>query len=538
MKFYPIVVSVILAGFTSTEGKCFVKPNKEVFPENELVLPNNETVIPVNEFVLPSNETTYPSFEPVLSFFKELNDVPRPSQQEDKMVVYLENFAKTRGLDYIIDGKNVLIYKNATAGMENVPMVTLQGHTDMVCVAKDGYEIDFLNQGVETVNDGVYIRSKDKNTSIGADDGIGLSIILAVLDNNDIKHGPLECLFTWDEEQEFSGTLALTPGILKGKYFMNIDWETDAELCIGTAGGVDVAGTLTYDMTETPKDYVAYNLSISGLTGGHSGMNIVNGGANANKLMAEFLAPISEDYRLSSIKGGTFPNVITISSSVTILVPEAKKDEFEGKWNDYVKDIKLQYATTDADMVCTITPTETPAKSITSAHTRAIFAALSNAPQGVTEWSTTIENMFETSNNVGAVNLEDGKFNVEYLVRGFNNDNIDELANFIIAGFEEQKVGFETRKYGAFSPWNPDVNSYLMNYAQDIYKQYFGKPISLRKVGGGLEVSELAIAYPDVQFISYGPTVNDPHTINESVEIKTVDNCWRYTLALLENIGN
>jgi dipeptidase D len=180
-------------------------------------------------------------YKRILSIFNEINKVPRPSKHEEKMVLYLENFAKSHNLKYIIDGKNVIIYKNATVGMEHAPMVTLQAHQDMVCVAKEGYEIDFLNQGIETINDGTYIKSKDNNTSIGADDGIGVSIILAVLESNTIKHGPLECLFTWNEEQGFSGAIKLTPGILKGKYMMNIDWETDGILCIGSAGTLKMA---------------------------------------------------------------------------------------------------------------------------------------------------------------------------------------------------------------------------------------------------------------------------------------------------------
>jgi len=512
MNFFPLIISIILTVLTVCNGQNL----------------NN----------LMNQTESLPSYERVLSFFKEINTVPRPSQHEEKMVVYLANFAKSRGLNYIIDGKNVIIYKGATVGMEQVPTLILQAHMDMVCVADDGYEIDFLNQGVETVNDGTFIRSKDKKTSIGADDGIGLSIILAILDSDDIKHGPLECLITWDEEQEFSGAIALTPGILKGHYMMNIDWETDGELCIGTAGGVDISATLAYNMTATPMGYTAYQLSITDATGGHSGISIVNGGANANKLLVDFLITQINGLRLASINGGSFPNVITISSSATVLVPEAQKDEFESQWEAFVTDVKQHYATTDPAMQCTLAPTVTPSESVTEEHTKAILSGLSNAPQGVTEWSTTIEEMFETSNNVGPITMNDGIFNVEYLVRGFNNKNIDDLANFIVSGFEESNIGFLCRKYGSFSPWNPDINSELMNYARNIYQEYFGKPITLRKVGGGLELSEFAVAYPDMQFISYGPTVNDPHTINENVEIRTVDNCWRYTLQLLRNFGN
>ncbi|KAL6605037.1 putative aminoacyl-histidine dipeptidase [Neocallimastix sp. 'constans'] len=492
--------------------------------------PNNKP----NKLPAPT-ENEIPDYENVLKIFKQVNGVPRPSQHEEKMGYFLVDFAKEHDLEYVMDGKNVIIYKEATPGMEGTPMITLQTHQDMVCVAKDGYEIDFLEQGIESYNDGTYIRSKDNNTSLGADDGIGVSIVLAILESKTISHGPLECLFTWDEEQEFSGAIALTPGILKGKYMMNIDWETDGELCIGTAGGLDVAANLAYNITETPSGYAAYNLSVSGLTGGHSGVAIVNGGSNAIKLLGDFLATIS-DLRLAAIEGGSFPNVISISSKATVLVPEAQKTEFETKWETYVAEVKAKYATADPNMELTIVETETPKESMTEVQTKAVFAGLANAAQGVTEWSETVKDIFETSNNVGPITMKDGTLNIEYLVRGFNNDNIAKLADIIISGFEGSMVGFTTRKYGAFSPWNPPLDSALMNYARNIYQEHFGKPISLRKVGGGLELSEFAVVYPDMQFISYGPTVNDPHTINETVEVKTVKSTWEYTVELLRNI--
>ena len=482
-------------------------------------------------------EEAMPSYERILSIFKDINKVPRPSKHEEKMTLYLENFAKSHNLKYIIDGKNVLIYKNATSGMEKAPMVTLQAHQDMVCVAKDGYKIDFLNQGIETINDGIYIRSKDNNSSIGADDGIGVSIILAVLESKTIKHGPLECLFTWDEEQGFSGALQLTPGILKGKYMMNIDWEDDGELCIGSAGGIKVSATLAYKTTATPKDYAAYQLSVSGLSGGHSGVNIVNGGANAIKLLGDFLAK-QTDLLLGVISGGSFSNVICNSATATVTLPSVQKEKFEKEWNTYVAEIKKKYATSDPDMVCEIKSVATPSKSMTNAHTRATFNGLAKAVQGVTEWSKTVDNMFEVSNNVGLITMEKGVLNIEYLVRGFENKKIDELANKLIAGFEESKVGFTCRKHDAFSPWNPNVNSKLMNYSRLIYQKHFGKPIILKKTGGGLELSEFTVAYPDMEFISFGPTILDAHSINEAIEIKTVKSCWEYTVELLENISD
>jgi dipeptidase D len=510
MKLYNIfslfVISVIFSGLTACSAKSIKSTND---------LPNTDAV---------------------LRIFKEINGVPRPSQHEEKMVVFLENFAIEHKLEYVIDGKNVIMYKNATEGMEKVPGLILQGHMDMVAVHADDYDFDIYTQGVESEVVGEWMRSKDNKTSLGADDGIGISIMLAILESKTIKHGPLECLFTWDEEQEFSGAIELTPGILKSKYMMNIDWETDGELCIGTAGGVDVSATLNYEMIATPKDYAAYQLSINGVTGGHSGVAIVKGGANANKLMADFLVQ-QKDILLVTMTGGSYPNAITISSSATVLVPESAKETFEKEWKMYVTEATESYNKTDPDMKCTIKSVEAPAECVTAAHTKAIFAGLSTAPQGVTEWSEVVDNMFEVSNNVGPITMEDNVFNVEYLVRGFNTEGIDSLAAVVTDGYESSKVGFTTRKYGAFSPWNPDVDSSLMTYARNVYENTFGKAIGLRKVGGGLELSEFAVAYPDMEMISYGPTIVDPHTVNEKLEVKTIESCWDYTIELLRNFG-
>jgi dipeptidase D len=313
--------------------------------------------------------------------------------------------------------------------------------------------------------------------------------------------------------------------------------ETDGILCIGSAGTLKIGPTLAYNTTATPKDYVSYQLSVSGLTGGHSGVKIVNGGSNAIKLLGDFLSK-QTDLRLAAISGGSFPNVIADSASTTVSLPSTQKENFEKDWNAYVAEIKKKYATTDPDMVCEIKSVTTPSESMTDAHTKATFNGLAKAAQGVTEWSKTIDNMFEVSNNVGSITMKNGVLNIVYLTRGFESKKIDGLANAIIAGFEESKVGFTCRKSDFFSSWNPNINSTLMNYSRVIYQQHFGKPIILQKTGGGLELSEFALAYPDMEFISYGPTIFDPHTIKEALEIKTVQNCWEYTVELLENISD
>ena len=483
-----------------------------------------------------SPEAPAESYETILGFFKQINAVPRPTHHEEKMVDFLTDFAKKRNLRYVLDGKNVIIYKDATTGMEQAPGVILQAHTDMVCVAAEGYDIDFLTQGIESVNDGTYIHSKDRLTSLGADDGIGVAMILAVLNSDRIQHGPLECLFTWDEEDEFSGATSLPADILKGQYMFNIDWEQEGELCIGTAGGVEVDVTLSYEPIAVPAGYMALKLSISDATGGHSGVAINDGGANAIKLLADFLHSQVDNMRLVSMNGGAFPNVIAVSASASVLVPDAQKEAFTDSWNTFMTEAKQQYASTDPMMTYKIEDIDLPARCLTDTDSRVIITGLSKAPQGVAAWSTTIDNMFETSDNIGVVGVGDGYFYTEYLVRGFNNQGIDNLASDIEKAYLDANASFVCERIAPYSSWSPDINSPLMVYAQKIYQQYFGKPIYLCKVGGGLELSEFTVKYPDMQFISYGPTIYDAHTVNERVEIKSIRDCWNYTIYLLKLI--
>lgn len=470
-----------------------------------------------------------PDYQAVLDFFKEVNGVPRPSKHEEKMREYLKQFAETRGLDCSEHDGNILICKEATKGMENVPSVVLQCHMDMVCVAADGYNIDFLKQGVESETADGYIHSKDFKTSLGADNGIGLSIVLAILDSKEIAHGPLECLFTWDEEQGMSGASALKSGVLKSKYMLNIDSEEDGYLLVGTAGGVSVNISKEYTLEQVPLGYLSYSLNVNGLAGGHSGVMINNGGANANKLIADFLAGESIDYRLASFEGGTVPNAITESARAVVLVPGAEKDVFESDFADYMKDAKEKYKDVDVDMSCNGHMIIGTIRCIPKEYSDLLIKGISTSPQGVLEWNKVVDGVFELSNNIGVVNTDDNGWSVIELPRSFNDAKLDAIVEEIVGCFEGADIQLENR----YSPWSPDVTSSLIVYSQQVYQSINGKPIELFIVGGGVEASSFSVAYPDMQIICYGPTILDAHTINERVEIATIENCWRYTIHLL-----
>ena len=291
-----------------------------------------------------------PDYQVVLDFFKDLNGMPRPSKHEEKIRQYLTDFAKARSLECSEHDGNILIRKPATKGMEDVPSVVLQTHMDMVCVAADGFQIDFLTEGIEPETSGGYIHSKGFKTTLGADDGIGMSIALGILDSKEIVHGPLECLFTWDEEDSMTGALSLKPGVLKSKYMMNLDSEEDGYQLVGTAGLVDVKSRKTYTLEPAPAGYVPCQISVKGLAGGHSGDMIYKGGANANKLIADFLANEHMDCRLVSFEGGKVTNAITESATATVLVPSADTETFLSDFNTCMNEAKEKYKGVDVNM--------------------------------------------------------------------------------------------------------------------------------------------------------------------------------------------
>ncbi len=469
------------------------------------------------------------SSDAVFAYFKEINAVPRPSMHEDKIRAYLKDFAQKQGLRCREAGGNIIIYKDATAGMENVPTAVLQTHMDMVCVAAEGYNIDFLTTGIEQETVGGYIQSKGNRTSLGADNGIGMAIVLAILESREVKHGPLECLFTWNEESGMSGAAALEPGILTGKYMLNIDSEEDGFLLVGTAGSVSVNASKTFTPEAVPKNHYSFMIRVSGLAGGHSGVKINDGGANANKLIADFLAGEPIDYRLVSLEGGSVANAITTQSTAIVLVPVDDASAFLEHFDHFMAAAKAKYQDVDLDMSCEAHNIIGTLQCLPTEASDCLIGGLSASPQGVIEWSSVVEGIFELSNNIGIVQTEPDNWYVREMPRGFNMPGLERVADGIVAAFDGADVTLTDR----FAPWSPDINGSLITYAQEVYRGMHDYPINLFIVGGGVEASMFSVTYPDMQIICYGPTILDAHTIRERVEIKTVDNVWKYTLHLL-----
>ncbi len=474
--------------------------------------------------------------ESVFKFFKEINAVPRPSKKEYKIRQYLIQFAEDRQLQWKNADDNIIIYKDATAGMEQAPSLVLQTHMDMVCVSAEGLKIDFENTPIEQeVVDG-YIQSRGNRTSLGADDGIGMSIVLAILDSHQVKHGPLECLFTWDEEKGMTGASLLKPGVLKSKLMINLDSEEDGKLLVGTAGIASLQIEKTFTPEAVPAGYVGYTLSVSKLSGGHSGVVIGKGGANANKLLADFLAAETAAYRLVSFNGGTAANAITMSATVSLLVPAADAETFKARFEKYMAEAKVKCAKADPDMTYSCAKATYLTTCMPTDAAQVLISGLGKTPQGVIEWNKIDPTTFEVSNNIGVVKTENGKWTVLSQPRSFNNPALDKLLADIQAAFGKGTSGTDIKLVARTAPWSPNMDSPLIKYAQKTYLNLTGKPIVTFIVGGGVEASKFSETYPDMQIICLGPTIYDCHNIKERVVISTVESTFQYTLKLLGNI--
>ncbi len=484
----------------------------------------------------PSDPTV--SAEAVFKIFKEINAVPRPSKNEGQIRQYLTDFADARGLKWVNAGDNIIIYKDATTGMEQAPSLVLQTHMDMVCVAAEGYKIDFDKQGIEQeIVDGC-IQSRDNKTSLGADDGIGMSIVLAILDSKQVKHGPLECLFTWNEEDGMGGASALKSDILKSKLMINLDSEENGKLLVGTAGAVNINIDKTFTAEDAPTGYTGYLLDINHLAGGHSGVNIIKGGANAIKLMSDFLVAESAGWRLVNFNGGTAANAIATSAQATVLLPAEEGEAFKTHFEQFMGEAKAKYAQTDPDMTYSCTKADASTTCMPTDAAQVLVSGLAKSSQGVLEWNKVDPSTFEVSSNIGVVTTGEGKWKVVEFPRAFNNPGLDKVVADIAAAFGKGTSGTEVTISNRVSPWSPNLETPLIKYAQKTYQDLTGKSIVTFIVGGAVEASKFSETYPDMQIISLGPTIYDCHSIKERVVISTVESTWEYTLQLLMNIKN
>lgn len=467
--------------------------------------------------------------------FYALTQIPRPSKKEGKAVEYLYGFGKSLGLETIKDEVgNIIIKKPATPGMEGRRGVILQGHIDMVPQKNADKVHDFEKDPITTLVDGDWVRAD--GTTLGADNGLGVAVALSVLESRDLKHGPVEVLVTVDEETGMTGANALKPGLLDGDILINLDSETEGELYVGCAGGLDATASLKYEMKPAPAGYKAYRISAKGMKGGHSGMDIILYRANANKVLARVLVPLLRDgVKLVSVDGGNMRNAIPREAFADVLVPEGMVSAVESHIASVQKDIRNEYAATDPDAGLLMEPlASTPASYIDDAAALAMFRAVNACPNGVWRMSDAVPGLVETSNNVAIVSAADGLFQVKTLMRSSVDSEKEALAEEFRSLFE--LAGAETSFTGGYSGWAPNSNSLILHTMKKVYSGMYGKEPAVMAIHAGLECGILGGTYPHWDMVSCGPTIFSPHSPDERVNIPSVKKWWDFLVKVLEEI--
>jgi dipeptidase D len=471
----------------------------------------------------------------VWNFFHEITQIPRPSKSEQRMIKYIKEFGKIHNLETIEDKVgNVIIRKPATKGMENRKGVILQSHLDMVPQKNSDKKHDFQKDPIETIVDGEWVKAN--GTTLGADNGIGVASAMAILASKDIPHGPVEALFTIDEETGMTGVFGLKKGLLKGDILMNLDSEDEGELYVGCAGGIDVNVKKKYKEEKSPEGMVAYKITAKGLKGGHSGVDIAMGRANSNKIMFRFLMQAESDFeiRLAEAAGGDLRNAIPRESYSIVLVGKSKEKNFEKFVKGYEKMYRSEFADTEPDLKFIAGKTDAPSKVMKKEDQYKIIRALFACPHGVQRMSQAMKGLVETSNNLAIVKCIGGKFETYNLTRSSVDSAKVATAWKIAAIF--QLIDAEVNVAGGYPGWNPNMNSPILKTMSGIYKDMFGKVPEIKAIHAGLECGLIAGVYPNLDMISFGPTIRYPHSPDEKVNIASVGRFWDFLAGTLKHV--
>lgn len=467
--------------------------------------------------------------------FADLNAVPRPSKKEERVIAFMKNFGTSLGLETIEDSVgNVIIKKPATKGMEDRKMVVMQSHLDMVHQKNNDTTFDFETQGIDMYIDGDWVRAK--GTTLGADNGLGVATIMAILESKDIEHPAIEALFTIDEETGMTGAKGFEGGLLKGDILLNLDTEEDDEIGVGCAGGVDVTAIRSYKEEEVPEFKVGYKITVKGLNGGHSGMDIDKGLANANKLMNRLLFDGFENFglRISEIDGGSLRNAIPRESNAIVAIDAMHEEAFELEMTELADLIKTEIMTTEPHLVIAIVKVESPKMimdlGVQEGLTRALYAACN----GVYRMSADIPNLVETSNNVARVIVKDGDIKIGCLTRSSVESSKWDLANMLRATFE--LTGCEVEFSGDYPGWKPNTNSAILKVLETLYIEMNGEKPHVAACHAGLECGILGQNYPEMDMISFGPNIRGAHSPDERAQISSAQKYWKFVLEILRNI--
>lgn len=468
--------------------------------------------------------------------FADLNAVPRPSKKEERVIEFMKNFGNSLGLETFEDEiRNVIIRKPATPGMENRKPIVLQGHLDMVHQKNNDTQFDFENQGIDMYVDGDWVRAK--GTTLGADNGLGVAAIMAILESKDIPHPAIDALFTIDEETGMTGALNLKGGILKGEILLNLDTEEDDEIDIGCAGGVDVTAVAEYDEEETPADAVGYTITVKGLNGGHSGMDIHKGLGNANKIMNRLLFNGYEDFglQIATLNGGSLRNAIPRESVANVVIAGMYDEAFEYDMLQIAKEIKAEFKTTEPNLEITVEKlNNVPKKVMPSMAQFYLVRAIYTAHNGVYRMSADFDNLVETSNNIAKVTVGEGKLSIQCLTRSSVETSKFDLANALRSAFE--LMGCEVTFSGSYPGWTPNPKSEILEVLVDIYEKQNGTKPNVVACHAGLECGILGTNYPGIDMISFGPTIHGAHSPDERASISSSQKFWKFLLEILANI--
>ena len=473
----------------------------------------------------------------VFEQFAKINSIPRPSKREEKMIEYLRQWGDSHGLDTKVDETgNVIIRKPATKGYEDRKTVILQSHMDMVCDKLVDVEFDFDKDAIQTYVDGEWLRAK--GTTLGADDGIGCAIELAILEADDIEHGPLECVFTRDEETGLSGAEGMKAGFMTGDYLINLDSEDEGEIFVSCAGGRNTTAKFTFQREEAPAGSFFLKAQLKGLTGGHSGDDINKKRANAIKLLGRFLFQTLSRYegvRLAQFHSGKLHNAIPRDGLFVIAVPNAVKENVKADWNVFAAQVEEEFRVTDTQMVWSMESADAEPVIDPEVARRFIYAlqAVDNGVYAICQ-DPALNGMVETSSNIAAVHSSEAEMTVLSSQRSNVMSNLDNMCATIRATF--QLAGAEAWSSDGYPAWKMRAESHLRDTVVACYKELFGKDPVVRGIHAGLECGLFSERYPQLDMVSFGPTLRDVHTPDERLLIPTVQMVWNHLLMVLKTI--
>ncbi|MDC8003469.1 aminoacyl-histidine dipeptidase [Aureisphaera galaxeae] len=465
--------------------------------------------------------------------FADLNAVPRASKKEERVIQFMKDFGAGLGLEtYEDEVGNVIIRKPATTGMEDRTPIVMQSHLDMVHQKNNDTVFDFDTQGIDMFIDGDWVKAN--GTTLGADNGLGVATIMAVLASKEIAHPDLEALFTIDEETGMTGAMGLKGGLLKGGILLNLDTEEDDEIGVGCAGGVDVTAEGTYAVVEVPENSQAYTITLKGLQGGHSGMDIIKGLGNANKLMNRILAAVNNECHIAEIAGGSLRNAIPRESVATVVVPMEKVSDFVSKVEAAQFSIVEEYKLLEPELSIETEKTAMPASVMGKEDQTKLINAIYAAHNGVYRMSPAIEGLVEASNNIAKVTVAEGNIKVECLTRSSVESSKDDVANTLRAVFE--MAGYTVSLSGAYPGWAPNMDSPILKVMEQLYEELNNEKPHVAACHAGLECGILGQNYPEMDMISFGPTIKGAHSPDERASISSTQKYWKYVVEILKSI--